>query len=331
MAAMSDLGMRLFQSLGDGAFHSGETLAAGLGVTRSAVWKSIRQLRTLGAEIHSVPHRGYRLRTGGALDGPQILRALPRAVRARIVTLQVAWSIGSTNAALLERPAPAPGAAVVQLAEFQTAGRGRRGRAWVAPLGGALCLSIGWTFPQLPRDIAALSLAVGVCVRRALAERNVAGIELKWPNDLLARGRKLGGILIELRAESGGPGYVVVGLGLNLALSPQARKAVAATGAQAIDLAALAPGAIDRNELAAELIARISSGLADFAERGFAAFAKDWAAADALVGRRVLVQGSQHSARGTARGIDASGALLVQTAAGLERHISGEVTVRAET
>ncbi|MGB8326948.1 MAG: HTH domain-containing protein, partial [Steroidobacteraceae bacterium] len=105
---MSDLGMRLFQSLGDGAFHSGETLAAGLGVTRSAVWKSIRQLRTLGAEIHSVPHRGYRLRTGAALDGPQILRALPRAVRARIATLEVAWSIGSTNAALLERPAPAP-------------------------------------------------------------------------------------------------------------------------------------------------------------------------------------------------------------------------------
>jgi BirA family biotin operon repressor/biotin-[acetyl-CoA-carboxylase] ligase len=327
---MSNLGTQLFHRLDDGAFHSGEALAAALGVTRSAVWKTVRQLRALGAEIHSVPNRGYRLPSGAALDAQRILHALPRAARQRIGALDVAWSIPSTSTALLERPQPAPGLATVQLAEYQTAGRGRRGRPWVAPLGGALCLSIGWTFAHLPREISALSLAVGVWVRRALAGRRIQSVELKWPNDLIAHGGKLGGILVELRAESGGPGYVVAGIGLNVALGAKQRQAVVASGARPVDLATLESGPIDRNELAAQLVTQIVAGLAEFSERGFAPFAKEWDAADALRGRRVLVRGATHSVRGTARGIDTSGALLVQTATGLERHISGEVTVRTE-
>ncbi len=100
---------------------------------------------------------------------------------------------------------------------IKPAGRGRRGRAWLAPPGGSICLSLSWTFREVPADLSALGLVVGVCKLRALRELGIAAAKLKWPNDILVDDRKLGGILIELRAESDGPVYVVIGIGLNVA------------------------------------------------------------------------------------------------------------------
>ena len=120
--------------------------------------------------------------------------------------------------------------AAVVLAEHQTGGRGRRGRAWIAPPGGAICLSLAWQYPDLPADLSALSLVVGVAAVNALASLGVAGVRLKWPNDLVTADGKLGGILIEMRAEAGGPVHLVVGLGSNVMLDEAARAAVAATG-----------------------------------------------------------------------------------------------------
>jgi BirA family biotin operon repressor/biotin-[acetyl-CoA-carboxylase] ligase len=331
---VSRLAVPLLRRLGNGEFHSGVTLAAALGVTRSAVWKCVRELRSLGAEIHAVPNRGYRLRAGsagaGLLDAALLLAALPRAARDRVAALDVAWSIPSTNATLLQCAPPAPGSALIQLAEHQTAGRGRRGRAWIAPLGGALCLSVGWTFAQLPRDVAALSLAVGVAVRRALLSRGFGGVGLKWPNDLVVADRKLGGILIELRAEAGGPGYVVIGVGLNVALGAAVRTALAAAGADPVDLASLTLRPIDRNALAAGIVAELLTALTVFTEQGFASFAAEWASADSLRGRAVRLESVSGTAQGIAQGVDAGGALQVATAHGLERFLSAEVTVRPE-
>lgn len=326
---MTTLAQQIFRRLGDGEFASGQALAAEFGVTRSAIWKAVHVLADAGVPVEAVSNRGYRVSGVAPLDGAGILARLPADARERITRCEVAWSLPSTNAALLAAREPPAGEAHVLLAEQQTAGRGRRGRQWVAPLGGAVCLSIAWTFPELPRDLAALSLVVGVCALRAFPACGVTGLALKWPNDLVAGGRKLGGILIEMRAESAGPVAVVIGIGVNVALGAQARAQVAAAGNAAIDVAELG-GTVDRNGLAAGLIGEIVTALPGFAAQGLAPFAAEWRNADALRGLPVSVTRDAAVEIGIARGIDAAGALLVETPAGLRRFVAGEVSVRAQ-
>jgi BirA family biotin operon repressor/biotin-[acetyl-CoA-carboxylase] ligase len=322
---------RAFAALGDGEFHSGEALAEAAGVTRSAVWKSIETLRELGLRIDAVTHRGYRLaQPAEALDAARIAGALDPALRPALRRLDVEWSLPSTNVALLEREPPPPGACEVLLVEHQSAGRGRRGRSWLAPLGGSLCLSIGASFDPLPRELSSLSLAIGVCTRRALAARGGRGLQLKWPNDLVTEAGKTGGILIDLRAESGGPAYVVVGVGLNLRLDDAARAAVAATGNAAVDLESLGVDPRERNAVAAALVGELLRGLAEFARHGFAPFAAEWGEADALRDRPVRVVAGAAELLGIARGIDASGALQIELPDGRSQSVvAGEVSVRA--
>jgi BirA family transcriptional regulator, biotin operon repressor / biotin---[acetyl-CoA-carboxylase] ligase len=324
---------RTFAALADGAFHSGEALAEAAGVTRSAVWKSIESLRALGVQIEAVTHRGYRLvHPAAVLDVARILAALGPAPRASLRRLEVDWSLPSTNAALLAREPPPPGSCDVLLVEHQSAGRGRRGRSWLAPLGGGLCLSIGASFDPLPRELASLSLAIGVCARRALAACGARGLQLKWPNDLVTSAGKAGGILIDLRAESGGPAHVVIGIGLNLRLDAEDVAAVSASGTLAVDLASVGVDAADRNAVAGAVIGECLQGLARFPQEGLAPFLTDWREADALRDRPVRVMsGADGSERhGVARGIDPTGALLLELPEGRQVPIvSGEVSVRA--
>jgi BirA family biotin operon repressor/biotin-[acetyl-CoA-carboxylase] ligase len=323
---------RTFAALADGAFHSGEALAEAAGVTRSAVWKSIESLRELGVPIEAVTHRGYRRRQpSAALDAARIAAALEPALQPALRRLDVEWSLPSTNAALLERGPPPPGQCDVLLAEHQSAGRGRRGRSWLAPLGGSLCLSVGASFDPLPRELSSLSLAIGVCTLRALAARGARGLQLKWPNDLVTPAGKAGGILIDLRAESGGPAFVVIGIGLNLQLGDADLAAVAATGTAAIDLRSVGVEPADRNGLAAALAGEYLRGLAQFAQSGLAPFAAEWREADALRDRDVrVVAGAGGDVLGVARGIDAAGALVLERPDGTRQPVvSGEVSVRA--
>jgi len=325
----SPLAAQVHAQLSSGGFHSGADLARRLGVTRSAIWKAVRLLKGLGLAVQAVRNRGYRLAAPcEPLDPEQIRAALRRAVREHIRRIEVVWSLASTNAALLERTDVPRGTADVLLAEHQSAGRGRRGRTWLAPLGGAICLSLGWSFPEVPRDLAALGLAVGVCARRALGEQCRESIQLKWPNDLTIADRKLGGILIEMRAESGGPAYVVIGLGINVALGKRMREQVQATGTLPTDLEAAGADPAPRNAIAADLVSEIVAGLARFQREGLRPFIEEWKQSDALRGRPISVHSGEATTRGVARGIDASGALLVETPHGLRKLISGEVSVR---
>jgi BirA family transcriptional regulator, biotin operon repressor / biotin---[acetyl-CoA-carboxylase] ligase len=320
---------RLFAKLADGQFHSGETLAAELAVSRSAVWKAAHALRELGSTVHAVRNRGYRLPVAAeALDGEKIRALLGEAARERVRRLDTLWTVGSTNTLLLERANPPVGSSEALLAEYQTAGRGRRGRNWVAPPGGSICLSLSWMFREVPRDLGALGLVVGVCALRALSQLGVDRVGLKWPNDLLVDDRKLGGILIELRAESAGPACVVIGIGLNVALGAASVEKIATMGLAPIDLAAAGLKETSRNAIAAGLISSFVRGLLEFERDGLKPFVREWMAADALRGRPVTVTEAGSSAKGVARGIDLDGALLVETPRGLLRFISGDVSVR---
>jgi len=329
---------RIFRKLGPGGFHSGAALAAQFGVSRNAVWKAVGTLKKLGVSIHAVRNRGYRLAVPTApLDGQLIRERLNSTTRARLRQLEVAWQLESTNSTLFARADVPPEHCDVLLAEVQSAGRGRRGRTWLATPGGALCLSLGWSLGQMPRDMASLGLVVGVCALQALHAHIPAGVQartplqLKWPNDLNCDGRKLGGILIDMRAEAGGPGYVVIGIGINVALDETARTQINAAGTEPCDLKSLEVSPLQRNAVTASLIECLVRGLTVFAQQGLRPFREQWEHADALRGRAVNVTTVQETTRGVARGIDLDGALLVETPAGLVRFVSGEVSVRAES
>ena len=323
------LAARVFAALSDGHFHSGEELAQALGVSRSAIWKAAGALRELGATLHAVRNRGYRLASASEpLDAAKIREALAADVRHHVRSVEATWSTASTNSVLLARANPPAAMSEVFVAEYQTAGRGRRGRAWLASPGGAICLSLSWTFREVPRDLGALSLVIGVCALRALRELGVAGAGLKWPNDLLLGERKLGGVLIELRAESAGPACVVIGIGLNMALGAALLARISETGMAATDLSSAGLAQASRNSVAAALVSACLRGLRAFEREGLTPFIEEWRTADALRGRPVDVTTGDGVAHGLARGVDVHGALLVETPQGVRRFISGDVTVR---
>jgi BirA family biotin operon repressor/biotin-[acetyl-CoA-carboxylase] ligase len=318
----------LLAALSDGRARSGSEIAAALGVTRAAVWKQIERLRELGLAISAQPASGYRLDAPvDLLDAARIQAALTPAVRARLGELRVHWQVDSTSSELLRRAAAEPrDDAIACLAEIQSHGRGRRGRAWQMPLAGGIALSMLKRFDGGMASLAGLSLVVGIAVVQALEDAGIREVGLKWPNDLVARGAKLGGILVELGGDALGPCHAVIGIGINSRLGEQAGAAIDQPW---IDLATLAKGAPpSRNLMAAHVLTRLFDALDRFAAHGFGAFAGDYARHDVLRGRRVSVLGADGAREGVVRGVDARGALLVAFADGERAVDSGEISIR---
>jgi len=321
---------RLLHALADGRTHSGEELALKFGVTRAAIWKQVAKLADLGLAVEAAPGAGYRLAHGlDLLDVEALRAALEPAVAARLAKLEVFTELDSTNRRLLAAP-PSVGSLDVCIAEYQNAGRGRRGRRWQAPLGSGIALSVGWQFAGVPAEPSALTLAVGVAVRRVLDRVAGITIALKWPNDLVFDERKLGGILLEIQAEAHGGAHVVVGVGLNVALPAALLPSLCDWPRGAVDLAtALGRAPPPRAVLAAGLVNEIAALLADYPAQGFAAYRTEWRSADFLRGRAVRLDEGTGRLFGTALGIDADGALLVETDGGKRRVVAGDVSVRS--
>ncbi len=321
----------LLASLADGRLHAGPELAAKLGLSRTAVWKLVADLRQFGVDVESVARRGYRLREPcELLDGRRIAAAAVESGGPLPGELELLFTVDSTNEYLYSAPPPPPGRPRIVFAEIQLAGRGRRGRSWLAPFGSGLTFSIGWTFPEVPADLSALSLAIGVQVAEALRAAGVDESMLKWPNDIVWRHRKLGGLLIQLKLEAGGAASVVAGLGLNLALAPAARARVAGAGATpATDLSEASGGRMPgRNALAGRIAKAMCDGLEQFGREGFKPFADRWAVLDSLAGAPVRVEQSSGAVDGRALGADRDGALRVEVDGRVERFLAGDVTLR---
>lgn len=323
----------LVRLLADGREHSGEVLAESLNISRAAVWKQVHMLADLGLHVRSATGRGYQLdRRLDLLDVDVIEQQLAAVPWPITRSLRVSFECPSTNSELLEllvREPPPPGLMDVLIAEYQSCGRGRRGRSWLAPLASGLCLSVSWSFDGLPAQITSLGLIAGVAVAKALDAQGVPGVKLKWPNDLWIDDRKLGGILIEMRAEAAGPALVVIGIGINVDLPDAAATDIAQHGVPPIDLRAACPGGIpSRTLLAARIVIELSQALRQFVDEGFAPFMGQWRQRDALSGRVVRVLQADSIVDGRADGIDDDGALLVATAAGVCRQLSGDVTIR---
>jgi BirA family biotin operon repressor/biotin-[acetyl-CoA-carboxylase] ligase len=317
---------QLLALLAPGEPLSGERLAEQAGVTRAAIWKQIQALRSRGVPIEARGAAGYRLPWPlQMLDAKRIRAAVPAAARKRLGELEVHWELDSTSSELQRRGATLADLSIV-IAETQSAGRGRRGRAWLSPPGLNLYLSCLKRFDAGFAALSGLSLAVGVILLRALESLGIAEAGLKWPNDVLARGGKLAGILVELSGEYQGPCAAVIGIGLNLRLTEALREQA---GQPVCDLATLAPGEPpDRNRVAAALIAALAEGLTQFEHEGFGGFVEDYAARDLLKDAPLRVQGAQGTLEGIGAGVDERGALLVRNADGTHRIDSADVSVR---
>jgi BirA family biotin operon repressor/biotin-[acetyl-CoA-carboxylase] ligase len=318
--------LELVDALASGEWRSGEELAAQAGVTRAALAKRVGHLRDWGLELEAEAGRGYRLaRPLQRLDAARVRALLPadRALRG----LQVLPRTDSTNQRMLEADAAQDPQAL--FAELQTAGRGRRGRQWRSPFGANLYLSLAWSFPAWPPQLSALSLAVGVACARALRTAGLREVMLKWPNDLRVGEHKLGGILIEQRGEAGGACRVVIGIGLNVAMS-EAQAGELGQPWISLDAALARAGkaAPERNALAAGLLGELLAALEQFQHEGFSPFLVDWAVLDSTANQVVRIEGAGEPLQGVARGVDAQGALIVE-AAGKRHHVhSGEVSLR---
>jgi BirA family biotin operon repressor/biotin-[acetyl-CoA-carboxylase] ligase len=315
--------------LADGRLHSGERLAQVLGLSRAAVWKGIERLRMRGIDIEAVPRRGYKLPDAVELLEESAIRAAVAGDRLnRLRSLAVLFDVDSTNTRLLALGPPPRGCTDIVLSELQHAGRGRRGRHWIAPFGGSIALSMSWSFADASRASPALSLCVGVAIARALERAGALGVGLKWPNDIWFDDRKMGGILIEVRAEASGPAHVVLGVGLNVRLSPGMRAQIEASGVKAAAVADACAAPPSRNFIAGAIIDALLSMLADFERDGFSGFREAWTALDALRDRPAQVMMGEAVIYGTARGVDAHGALRLERDGRVQEFVSGEVSLR---
>lgn len=321
---MRALTFHVLRLLSSGEFHSGEALARRLAVTRASVWNALNEAQSAGLSVQRVRSRGYRL-----LDPLDWIdaAAVERALADVPLRLEVVDQCASTNMLLLERAERAEPSGLVIAAELQSRGRGRLGRPWRSGLANALTFSLLWRFERGAAGLAGLSLAVGVAIARALRQRG-AQVELKWPNDLQWRGRKLGGILIELRGDALGPCVAVIGIGINIRLDDAARRAIDQPVCDAADAGA---GGITRTEWLTLLLRELHATLRRFERDGFEPLRAEWDCYHAHRERPVRIELPDGSrVYGKAIGVDGQGALRVERDDGcVHVFISGEVSLRA--
>lgn len=316
----------LLNLLSDGAFHSGTALGERLGISRAAVNKAVQSLVRNGFDIHRISGRGYRL-------SEPFLPLSDSAIRAQLAEhgitsrVEVLEEVDSTSQYLLGKTGPDETNGRVCISESQSAGRGRRGRGWVATPYRNLVLSIAWRFEFGPAAIAGLSLAAGVAVLQALEEFDVRDAGLKWPNDILLDGRKLAGLLVDVRGEVAGPSLAVLGLGLNVHLAARDAALIDQPWAMLIERV---PAPVDRNRLAVLVIARLVEMFRVFERTGFETFHAEWERRHVFAGKPVHLLTSQKEVAGTVEGIDLQGGLRLRDASGrVQTYYSGEVSLRA--
>ncbi len=322
---MDDLVLRaLVAALCDGRAHSRASVIRSAGIDAAALESLLAVLPAYGISIE--PLAGGRLRLAQPLellDRDSIYAALPPDTRDVVRRCEVSSCVDSTNQVLLARAAREDIHGHVCLAEFQTAGRGRQGRRWHVPFGGGILLSIGWRFVQ-GQVLAPIALTIGVAAVRVLCRNGAAELRLKWPNDLLWRGRKLGGFLIEARSAASGPVSAIIGLGINCTPATGL-----ATAQPRTDVQTVLGYALSRNALAAQLIAEISGVLSGHGAQGFCTVLDEWRQHAAQHGQQVRLIRGDKTLRGEIRDIDDQGALIVDIDGRLRRFRDGEISLRA--
>lgn len=322
----SELRRGILNKLADGQFHSGTELSEELKVSRTTVWKQLNALQEFGIEFTAVSGKGYRLdRPIELLKQKTIKKDLSKVASSLISAIFIHDQIHSTNAYLTEQSDIDTSSGMVCLAEYQTAGKGRRGRQWVSPFGNNIYLSVLWKYQCGLASLSGLSLAAGVSVIRALNKFNVYGIGLKWPNDIYWNGRKLGGILVEVSGESEGPCSVVLGIGLNVFIPDRDAGNIDQEWADLTRIMGQKPPS--RNALVASVLNELMTVLAKFDIDGITAYLDEWRSYDCLQGYDATVHIGNRQFSGRVEGVDDSGMILIKHDNGkIKAYASGEVS-----
>ncbi|MEO7300681.1 MAG: biotin--[acetyl-CoA-carboxylase] ligase [Verrucomicrobiota bacterium] len=304
---------------------SGSELSQKLGVSRTAIWARIEELRSLGYDIEASPHLGYRL-----VSVPDVLHAddLRSRLKTKVVgrDIRVFQETTSTNDVVEKLARDGVKEGVVVFAESQTKGRGRLGRKWVSPSGKGLWFSILLRPDLRPQAATQLTVAAAIALARAIRSQTNLVPEIKWPNDILIRGKKVAGILTELSAELDHVKYLILGIGVDVNLK---------AGEFPLDVRKLATSLkietarmINRAELAAAILTELDSDYARIGEGQFESVGNEWEENCTTIGNNVTIRIGDRSVQGRAESLDSDGALLVRTQHGrLERIIGGDVTV----
>jgi BirA family biotin operon repressor/biotin-[acetyl-CoA-carboxylase] ligase len=310
---------------GGGGAVSGVELSERLGITRAAIWARIEELRRLGYEIEASPHRGYRL-----IGAPDLLHAddlLARLGPTKVVgrDLRVFQETTSTSDVIEQLAQAGVKEGVVVFAEAQTKGRGRLGRTWVSPAGKGLWFSVLLRPALRPQEATQLTVVAATALARAVEAQTGLTPEIKWPNDLLLRGRKAAGILTELHADLDHIKSAILGVGLDV--NQSAKEFPPELRQQATSLCVESGHSWDRAALAVAILRELDRDY-DRLNRGeFAALAEEWAARCTTLGRNISIRRGGRCLEGRAESLDSDGALLLRTQHGhLERIIGGDLT-----
>jgi len=323
--APAALTFTLLRHLADGKFHSGETLARQLGISRASINNALGSVSDYGLILHSVRGRGYRL-----INPPQWLDAA--SIRKHLGTagsqfhVEILDSAKSSNTLLMQRAVHGAPSGTVLAVEWQSDGRGRLGRSWHSSLGGSLTFSLLWRFDCGLANLSGLSLAIGVALIRALHALAIKDVCLKWPNDLLGARGKLGGILIEAQGDMLGPSVIIAGIGLNLSLNETTLRHINQPVTCLAEMTAAVP---ERNHLLATILRELHQVFGVFSLHGFAAIRPDWEKHHGAQGQSVqLLLPDGKSVAGIACGVTDDGSLKLETAQGIRLFNAGEVSLR---
>ncbi|WP_028863201.1 bifunctional biotin--[acetyl-CoA-carboxylase] ligase/biotin operon repressor BirA [Psychromonas aquimarina] len=319
MSELNEQGNKLLRLLADGEFHSGEKIGALLGVSRTSVNNYIKALQEIGLDIYKVPGRGYQ--SAAPLE---LLDEQKIALLADNNFVHVEQIVDSTNQWILDRiPDLSNGQSCI--AEYQLAGRGRRGRSWVSPFASHLYFSFYWRFDAGIDKVSGLSLLVGIAAVNALQKTGIEGVSLKWPNDIYYQGKKLAGILIELNAQATEACHTVIGIGINVRMPPEQARLIDQPWT---DLTALSSETVDRNLLTAALIKELTVLLTEYEQTGLSPHLKRWFELDCFLNKQVNLLIADQVKNGICRGIDETGALLLECNGQVEAYIGGEISLR---
>lgn len=310
--------LTLVNILSDGEFHSGEQLGERLGMSRAAINKHIQTLRDWGIDIFTVPGKGYSLPEPIQLLDADFIRS--HVTSGNISVLPV---IDSTNQYLIERIESLQSGDVC-LAEYQQAGRGRRGRQWFSPFGANLYLSMYWKLEQGPAAAVGLSLVIGIVMAEVLHTLGAGQVRVKWPNDLYLHDRKLAGILTELTGKTGDAAHIISGAGINLTMR-NVQENVINQGWINLQEAGIS---INRNHLAVELINALRSALIIFEQEGLKPFLSRWEKLDNFIHRPVKLIIGEREIVGISRGINEQGALMLEQNGVITPWMGGEISLR---
>ncbi|AGH82414.1 biotin--acetyl-CoA-carboxylase ligase [Psychromonas sp. CNPT3] len=319
MSELNDKGACLLKLLADGKFHSGETIGKELGVSRTSVNNYIKALQSIGIDIYKVTGKGYC-----CAGGIELLDAKKIEMHSQSKRVHVEQIVDSTNQYLLDKIGSIEKGQTC-IAEYQSNGRGRRGRSWVSPFASHLYFSFYWRFDSGIDRLSGLSLLVGIATVNALEKMGIQGVTLKWPNDIYYQNKKLAGILIELNAQATEACHCVIGIGINVRMSAEQGALIDQPW---VDLNSLSAEPIDRNALSAHLIVELQLLLGEYEKQGLQPYLDRWFSLDCFLSKSVNVLIADKIQTGICRGVNAKGALLLEVDGDIKEFIGGEISLR---